>query len=287
MRHCRRMKFRLRSLLQIEVAVVAPVDERGRPARTTQLSDIARDISDSKAAAALAGGIRARTMDQQQVMQRHLARSQYEIDGLALVDIGQHGLAARQHVVPIAGVAMHERRVVAARNNPHAAIPAVRWRKGQPGGRRVGRAQSPIGRVLMPGHVVRLARPLVEKTGAPAQNVRPQHALDRIEDALVVNQLPKPGHQQVRLDVLCRCQPPGPARLDPLQPRQILGHFFGRQRGDRGQKPLPAVMRDGVGVQTAAHAGVPSATSSKLQLGPSNSQPGARTGISGFPRRRR
>ena len=79
-------------------------------------------------------------------------------------------------------------------------LSGVRRRERHPGGDHVALlVEAPVGDVLVPADVVLGLRLLVEEDRFPAQDVGPDHRLDRIEDRRLADQLLRPGVDQVRL----------------------------------------------------------------------------------------
>ena len=81
----------------------------------------------------------------------------------------------------------------------HAPAFEVGGRKRHPGGHHVVLAETPVERILVPGHETRAVRLLDEEIGGPAQQIGPKHILGRIDDLGVMHELIHPGEEQVRL----------------------------------------------------------------------------------------
>ncbi len=97
--------------------------------------------------------------------------------------------------------------------NLHVAVLGRRLGERDPGGHHVVGIEAPVGRVLVPGHEARVVRLLDEEVGGPAQDVRPDHVLDRVEDLRVVHQFVGPGEEEV---ASCAASCPAAARRSCL-----------------------------------------------------------------------
>ena len=103
-------------------------------------------------------------MDQPHMMQRHLAGGEFQHRRLAFVDVHHDLLAAGQQVSGGEGVAMrHLVQLVRAGDHPHRAIRRGAVGERHPGGDDVGWFQSPVGRVLVPRNIARIALLLDEE----------------------------------------------------------------------------------------------------------------------------
>ena len=164
------------------------------------------------------------------VMQRHLAGLEQDRHGLRLLDVDRDLLTAREQVVLVEGVDMGQLVAgVRAGNHLHAAADEVAARERDPRGDDVVRLEPPVGGVLVPGDETGIGRFLDEEIGRPAQDVRADHVLHRIDDLRVVNQLVRPGEQQVRLVApvaLQRLALDGLVRFErhAVVPRVVGGH---------------------------------------------------------------
>jgi hypothetical protein len=172
-------------------------------------------------------------VEQQHVMKRGLARLELDMDGLCLVDIDGNLLPAGQQVVLVEGVGMADLLPVGAGDEFHAAGQPVGRRKGDPGGRDVGRTQAPIRRILMPGHETGIMGFLDEEAGIPAQDVRPQQVLDRIEDFGMTDHLVDPGEQHVAAMAHLALDRSAAFGLVILELAAKISHFAGAQGIDR------------------------------------------------------
>ena len=134
------------------------------------------------------------------MVQRHLPGPQFQHPGLALVHVHLDLLAAAEQVVGVEGVAMGDLvQLVGARDHAHGPVGGIAVGEGDPGGDDVGGIEAPVGGILVPGHEAGIARLLDEEAAAPAEDVRADHILYRIEDAGMANELIQPGEQQVGL----------------------------------------------------------------------------------------
>jgi hypothetical protein len=117
--------------------------------------------------------------------------------GVGLVHLDGNLLPTGQQIVLVESVGVLDLLQMRAGDELHAAGHLVGRRHRDPGGRDVGRGEAPIGRVLVPGDEAGILRLLDEETGVPAQDIGPQHILDRIEDFGVADHLVDPGKQYV------------------------------------------------------------------------------------------
>src|SRR6266849_7997687 len=104
-----------------------------------------------------------------------------------------------------------------------------------------------LGRVLVPGHEGRIAGLLDEEARAPAEQVRAEDVLDRVQDARVADQLVEPGEEQMALVPELAAQRAAPLALDRLEPRAIAGRLLGREHAEGEVEPVTAVLRHGFG----------------------------------------
>ena len=212
------------------------------------------DIADGVADAPVGGGVRPRAVHQQHVMQRHLARLERHVDTLAVGHVDGDLLAAGQQVVAGEGVAMLELVLeMAARPELHGAAFDRCVGEGHPGGDDVVGAEPPVGRVLVPRHEGRRVRLLGEEGRAPAQDVGPDHVLDRVEDLGVARQLVGPGEQEVRLLAHVAAERPAQRALVRLQPVAVGPRLGRRQHADREMETVPAVVRHLGGGEDLGH----------------------------------
>ena len=109
------------------------------------------------------------------------------------------------------------------------------------------RGQAEIGRVLVPGGEGRAVRLLDEKGRGVDEDVGPDQVLDHVEDARLPHQRIEPRQHDVA------GRPPTPVRLidrfaEPSfvarQAFVAFGQLLGRQRREREQVPVVAVLRD-------------------------------------------
>ncbi len=139
------------------------------------LADIRRDIADREADTWLVRGVDLRSVDDSDVMERHFAGLEHDVHSLRFVHLNRDFLSARECIFGVVGFVLGKRgTLMRARNHAHAAILSGAARKRDPGGGNVGRMESPIGCVLMPGNVG-LSRQGVWKTSVPQQRPVPAH----------------------------------------------------------------------------------------------------------------
>ena len=189
----------LRARLVVEIAVlVLAAHQRGRIAHLG-LAHVSRDVADRQADAAVVGSVRLRAVHHLDVMQRHLARLEDAIHRLSLVDLHRDLLAARKQVVLVEGIDMRE--LLAFGEPGMKCMQPLSRLAGErhPRGHHVVLLEAPIGRILVPGDEAGAVRLLDEEVRGPAQEIGPEHVLDRVEDLGMVDQLVAPGEQQVRL----------------------------------------------------------------------------------------
>ena len=93
----------------------------------------------------------------------------------------------------------HLVELVRARQETHRAALRRGVGKRHPGGDDIVGVEPPIGRILVPGDEGRVVRLLDEEIGRPAEQVRPQQILHRVEDARMVDDLVGPAEQQMDL----------------------------------------------------------------------------------------
>src|ERR1700688_159837 len=117
------------------------------------------------------------------------------MDVLGLVALDGDLLTAGQKVVLVEGVFVLDLLLVGTGYEFHAAGDLVRRRHRDPGGRNVGRGETPISGILMPGHEAGVMRLLDEETSVAAKDVRPKQILDRIENFRMADHVVDPGEQ--------------------------------------------------------------------------------------------
>jgi hypothetical protein len=97
----------------------------------------------------------------------------------------------------IEGVAIGDLiELVAAGDVFHCPVCLGRLCEGDPRRHDIGRAEAPIGRVLVPRHEGRIARLLDEEVGGPAQQSRAVQILDGVEDGATPHELGEPGNSR-------------------------------------------------------------------------------------------
>jgi hypothetical protein len=200
-RHGGGVEIRGRRRLVLEPAEAVLAAHQRRADSPDLLVNRGRQIADGEAETAVGGAVLARAVEDLDVVQRHLAGLQHQVDRAVLVDLDRDLLAARQHVAFTEGVLVrHHLAQVRARHDPHAAALGRRGREGDPGGHHVALlVEAPIGDVLVPADEVLGLGLLVEEDRFPAQDVGTDQRLHGIEDRRVADQLLRPGIDQVRL----------------------------------------------------------------------------------------
>ena len=137
---------------------------------------------------------------------------------------------ARQQVVLVERVDVLEMILsLRAGNEFHAAAFEIGRRQRHPGGDDVVLAQSPIERVLMPGHEAWAFGFLDEEVRRPAQQVRTEDRFDGIENLRVVHQFVDPGEQQMRLVAEIALQRFAGIRLMRFERAAEIGDLVRRQ----------------------------------------------------------
>jgi len=107
---------------------------------------------------------------------------------------------------------------MAAWYHPHVAVGWGAVRESDPRGEDVGLGKTPVRGVLVPGHEAGASRLLGEERGVPAEEIRPQHVLDRVEDGGVADEIREPREEQMRLDPIDAAQGSPEVPLGALQP---------------------------------------------------------------------
>ena len=136
----------------------------------------------------------------------------------------------------------------------HAHGPALdgALRERDPRGHHVRLAQAPVGRVLVPRHEGRVARLLDEEARAPAEQVRAEDVLDRIEDAGIPDQPVEPREQEMALLPELAAERPAVGALHRLEPGAIAARLLGREHADRKVEPVATIPGHRLG-QEALH----------------------------------
>ena len=213
---------------------VLAADEGGGIGNAAQLADIGRQIADREADAPMRAVVRLRSVNQPDVVQGHLALGQDHIDRLAFVHLDLDLLPPRQHVLLGEGVAVRQLILqMAAGHDPHAAAFHRARREGDPGGDDIGLREPPISRILMPADPLAIAGILDEEIRRPAEDVRPDHALDPVQDSGVADEIGQPAQQQMGLVIGPPADLPTLAALQGLEffeQRPAVGTADGRQR---------------------------------------------------------
>ena len=205
---------------------------------------MSRDIADGETDAAVIGAIRLRSVKQQHMVQRRLARLQLHIDGLGLVDIDRDLLATGKQVVLVECVLVLDLALVGSGDEFHAAGYLVGRRHRDPCGRDIGRTEAPIGGILMPGDEAGIAGLLDKEAGVPAKDIRPEHILDRIQDFRMACHLVDPGEENVAAMAHLGLDRTAAAGLIILQLVTKIGNFARAQRIDRKMVATIVIGRD-------------------------------------------
>ena len=136
---------------------VAPAHVSRAVPRAEHLAHLGSDVADRIAVSACRRGVRIRGMKQLDMVQRHLAGLQLQVDRSGVIEFDGDFLAAARHVASGEGVAViHDFLFVAAGNDAHATVLGLARAQRQPGRRDVGRRQSPAGEILVPRDVARV-----------------------------------------------------------------------------------------------------------------------------------
>ena len=227
--------------------------EGGAVRRTDRLSHVGRNVADRKADAAILRPVGRRAMRQQDVMQGRLARLQRCRHALGFVDVDGDLLTAAQEIMLVERVAMLELDAMRAWHELHAAVQKIGRREGQPHRHDVGRAQPPVGGVLVPRHEAGVGCLLDEEARAPAQEIGTEHVLDRVEDARMADQVVEPGEIEMRLVAPVALDRAAHLRFMYFKaPTQIARLRF-RQDVDREVVTIVLVFFDSVGGQKFGH----------------------------------
>jgi hypothetical protein len=183
-------------------------------------------------------------VDHQHVVQRHFARLQDDVGGLALVDLHRDLLAAGEEVVRVKRVDVRHERPVAAGHDAHIAVLHRARREGHPRGEDVRLAQSPVRRVLVPGDEAGAPRFLREEGRVPAQEIRPEDVLDSVEEDGMPHQLGKPREEEVRLDAIRAAERSAQVALDALEPLALVPRVIIREHPHGKVVAVPPVLLD-------------------------------------------
>src|ERR1700738_3654308 len=96
----------------------------------------------------------------------------------------------------------------------------------------------------MPGHEAGIARFLDEEAGIPAQDIWPEHVLDRIEDFGMTGHLIDPGEQHVAAMTHLALDRAAALGLIILEPAAEIGYFARAQGLDREVVTAVAITGD-------------------------------------------
>src|SRR5258708_4013871 len=110
----------------------------------------------------------------------------------------------------------------------------------------------------MPGHEAWIMRFLDEEAGIPAQDIRPEQILDRIENSGVPDHLVDPGEEHVAAMAHLRLDRAAAAGLIVLELAAEIGHFAGAERIDGEVIAAVAIMGDLMFAEQFRHGFPPS-----------------------------
>ena len=131
------------------------------------------------------------------VEQCHLAKLQFQIDGLGLID-SYDRLAAGRHMFGIPSIRMIKgRTMVGARQQTNAATLNSCRRQRQPGRQQLVGFNIPAVAVLMPGYVVDCSCVLDEPVGGPTQDIATGEGFDYFTQTWIPDRVGKLFDQQL------------------------------------------------------------------------------------------
>src|SRR5471030_3101263 len=241
-----------RLMLEIIIGVGA-AHQRGAVLGADRLLHIGRDIADGEADAPVVRLVGLRAVRQQHVMQRGLAGLQDCIDTFGFVDLHRDLLAAAQKIVLVERVLVFELAEMRTRHKFHAAVQEIGRRKSHPYRHHVGRAQAPVGRILVPRHEAGIRRFLDEEAGAPAEEIWAEHILDRIEDPGLADQVVQPGEIEMGLVALVAADRSAGRGLMRFELGAQLARLAFAQHVDRKIVAVALVLRDRLFGQKLGH----------------------------------
>jgi len=164
------------------VHAAAEVDLEVRVHRQVVLHVRAR-VADRQAGAAAVGGVGLGTVDGAVVVERALAGLQAELHGRVGLEVGAILELEGQHRVRLGRAAvLDDAALVGAGDQLHATVDLVDVVEGEPDSDGVVGRHRPVVGVLVPsdgGHAVRV---LDEEVAGPAVEIRPEDALDEIQN---------------------------------------------------------------------------------------------------------
>ena len=145
---------------------------------------------------------------------------------------------------------------VAAGDHPDAAALGRRIAEGEPDRRLLVRVEPVIGRVLVPGHVGRIARSLEPEGRQVDQDVRAEQVLDRVQNRGMARELDQPGEDEVPLDAEPLGRVDARLALVVLDPPAERAGVRGAHRLDREDIAVAFEGSDLSGAQHLAHDGL-------------------------------
>ena len=250
-----RIEVDLGPRLELEVAEGIGAPHEGRAvSRAARLTDARGNIADGEADATIPGGIGARAVHHQHVMERHLSRLKDDVGGPRFVHLHGDLLAAREEIVGMERVDVGDGRAMAPRNDPHVAVGGRALGEGNPRRDHVRLGEPPVRGVLMPGHEARAPRFLGEEGSIPAENIRAQHVLRGVQHRRMPDQIGEPCEEQMRLDPIHAAQRSAQIALGALELLAILPRLARREHGDGEDIAVARISLDGRRGQALAHA---------------------------------
>src|ERR1019366_1499335 len=119
---------------------------------------------------------------------------------MRFIDLHHDFLAAGKRIILIAGLALRQGGLqMRSRDDPHAASDGLTGRKCDPCGHHFGRAELPVGSILMPADEGFVPHSLREPSSVPCKKIWPQDALDRFDDPRMNDNLMHPRQDKVGL----------------------------------------------------------------------------------------
>ena len=226
------------------VAIPPPGQHRGRRL-AVDLTGLGSHEAGGEADPRAVRRVRVRAVDDVDVMERHLAGPQDDVDGILLVDLHLDLLSPAQAVVRGVCVPVREDRPpVRARHHSHAAVVESAVGQGDPCGHDPGRVQAPVGAVLVPRDEPRIARVLGEDGHGPHEDVRPQQVLDGIEDPRVGGEIVSPAEVRLRVAERLGHGPPAEPGGHLLEGGPEARRLPGGEDRHGEEDPVPLVLLD-------------------------------------------
>ena len=214
-----------RRVNDVEMAEVVPsARQQHHVADAILLHDVRRDVTDRQPDARRVRSVRSGAVHDADVMQREFTRLKDEVERAGLVDLYRDLLATRQHVCLGIGLPLRQQAAVRPGDHAHAAVFARARHQRDPRGRDVEGRQSPVGGVLVPGHVRLVTREFRKPLRAPDDDVRAQDRFHGVQDPRTQHHVAHPPQKQVSVDQI----------LAPLA-RRLAVQFFaeGRPVGEK------------------------------------------------------